>query len=393
LWRKPKGTFATPAYLRMIKRVSNGANLNGRNAATVLPLSEADSLVRRRAKRAKKNTKAREDKENAYPKQEVDDATYCIRSFNDYKEDEEVFEVAEDCPELCQIPANVINIDIEDGLYDYAADVIVYLREQELIYQLPDNYLVGGTTKGHMRAMLVDWLIQVQHHLKLCQETLYLTVIMLDTVLVKRDIPHDKLQLVGVTCLLMASKLEEYHPADISKLIALTEDSYNYKQVLRMELVIFSLLDYQLYFPEIMPFLKRYIRAALRSQDEPFLETCQYLIDASVVDEKFSTVVPSKQAAGSILGASLLFSLQANQDTLREDIWTTTLEHYTQYKVEDILSVARTMLSWQLDPQYKGASTKYTSNSMHNRIALASHLRRKNIEDALAWVASQPESS
>lgn len=296
-------------------------------------------------------------------------------------------------PPAVPIPPGVINIDIEDGLYEYAADLIVYLRERELLYQLPINFLHGGNTLPGMRAMLVDWLIQVQHHLKLCQETLYLTIIMLDTVLSKRDIPSDKLQLVGVTCLLLASKMEEYYQADISKLISLTENSYNCKQVLRMELVIFGLLDHQLYFPEIMSFLKRYLRAALRGNDEPFLETCQYLIDGSIVDEGFSTVVPSKQAAASILGASLLFSLHVNQDEAEgpgeEDMWTPTLRYYTRYTLHEVVPVAKTMFKCIVEAGasgYNGARVKYTSNSMHKRTALSPHLKTDNVKRGSVWL-------
>ena len=39
---------------------------------------------------------------------------------------------------------------------------------------------------------------QVQHYLKLSQETLYLAISLLDTILDKRDVEADKLQLVGV---------------------------------------------------------------------------------------------------------------------------------------------------------------------------------------------------
>ena len=38
----------------------------------------------------------------------------------------------------------------------------------------------------------------MQHYLKLSQETLYLAISLLDTILDKRDIEADKLQLVGI---------------------------------------------------------------------------------------------------------------------------------------------------------------------------------------------------
>jgi len=94
----------------------------------------------------------------------------------------------------------------------------------------------------------VDWLIQVQHHLKLTQESLYLCVNLLDTVLHERDVDPDKLQLVGITSLLIATKLEEYYPAEIGKLLHLTENSYSRKDVLVMERVLFQVLKFQVDF-------------------------------------------------------------------------------------------------------------------------------------------------
>ena len=96
-----------------------------------------------------------------------------------------------------------------------------------------------------MRSILVDWMIQVQHHLLLSQETLYLAVGILDNVLHRRDVDPDNLQLVGITSLLIASKLEEYYPADIKKLLHLTENSYNRFQVLQMERTILGVMEFQ----------------------------------------------------------------------------------------------------------------------------------------------------
>eukprot|EP00088_Acartia_fossae_P024761 TRINITY_DN25654_c0_g1_i1.p1 TRINITY_DN25654_c0_g1~~TRINITY_DN25654_c0_g1_i1.p1 ORF type:complete len:413 (-),score=86.25 TRINITY_DN25654_c0_g1_i1:157-1395(-) len=290
--------------------------------------------------------------------------------------------------EVSDLPEGVINIDIEDGLYDYAADVIVYLSSLESEFKLKPDFLKGGSTTQHMRSMLVDWIVQVQHYLRLSQETLYLSIKMIDLVISKRDIPSDKLQLVGISCILIASKMEEYYPADIRKLISLTSDSYTKKQVLKMEIVIINVLNYQMYFPEIMPFLKRYTRAALRSNDDKFLETCQYLIDGNIVDDCFSTVSPGQQAAASILAANLLYSMSVNkfEEPTEEEVWSLTLRHYTKCHVKDIINIVHTMIKLQLVSEFTGAKTKYTSNSMHQRIALDRHLQADNLERALKWI-------
>ena len=86
---------------------------------------------------------------------------------------------------------------------------------------------------------------QVQHYLKLSQETLYISISLLDNILEKRDVDQDKLQLVGITALFLASKMEEYHPADVKKLIHLTEDTYSVQDVFNMELVLLGVIDFQ----------------------------------------------------------------------------------------------------------------------------------------------------
>merc|ERR1712029_589016 len=115
----------------------------------------------------------------------------------------------------------------------------------EQIFTIPTDYLDNGPINKNMRMILVDWLIQVQHHLRVSQESLYLSVSILDYVLHKRDVDPDRLQLVGITSLLIATKIEEYYPAEINKLLHLTENSYTRKDVLVMERVVFQVLKFQ----------------------------------------------------------------------------------------------------------------------------------------------------
>jgi hypothetical protein len=60
-----------------------------------------------------------------------------------------------------------------------------------------------------MRAILVDWIIEVHHRLTLMPETLYLTVYIIDQYLSMENVPRKELQLVGVSAMLIASKYEE----------------------------------------------------------------------------------------------------------------------------------------------------------------------------------------
>lgn len=60
-----------------------------------------------------------------------------------------------------------------------------------------------------MRSVLIDWLVDVNTKFTLYTETLYLTINIIDRYLERKFISKKKLQLLGVTSMLIASKYEE----------------------------------------------------------------------------------------------------------------------------------------------------------------------------------------
>ena len=98
---------------------------------------------------------------------------------------------------------------------------------------------------------------------------------------------------VGITSLYVASKCEEYYPAELKKLVHLTENSYRERDVFDMELVLLGVVhfqvslnlyhifyanfSFQVYVPTPADFLPRLCRAALRPSKE-FLKTCFFLV-------------------------------------------------------------------------------------------------------------------
>ena len=50
---------------------------------------------------------------------------------------------------------------------------------------------------------------------------------------------------VGVASLYVASKCEEYYPADLKNLVHLTENSYSVQDVFDMELVLLGVIHFQ----------------------------------------------------------------------------------------------------------------------------------------------------
>ena len=60
----------------------------------------------------------------------------------------------------------------------------------------------------HMRAVLVDWMVEVQENFELNHETLYLAVKLVDLYLMKVKVSRDMLQLLGATGLFIACKYD-----------------------------------------------------------------------------------------------------------------------------------------------------------------------------------------
>lgn len=75
----------------------------------------------------------------------------------------------------------------------------------------------------NIRAVLVDWIINVHMKFKLMPETLFITVNLIDRFLSKYSIEKSQVQLVGVTSLLIATKYEEIYPPTLKDFIYITE--------------------------------------------------------------------------------------------------------------------------------------------------------------------------
>ena len=78
-----------------------------------------------------------------------------------------------------------------------------------------------------MRAILVDWLATVHLKFKLSPETLFIAINLLDRYLTLNQVERKELQLVGVCCMLVASKYEEIYPPEIKDFAYITDKAYS----------------------------------------------------------------------------------------------------------------------------------------------------------------------
>lgn len=112
-----------------------------------------------------------------------------------------------------------------------------------------------------MRAILLDWLIEVCEVYKLHRETYYLALDYLDRYLAtKVSISKTCLQLIGITCLFIAAKVEEIYPPKLSEFAYVTDGACNEEDILKQELVILTSLKWQITPVTIIGWLSIYMQ-------------------------------------------------------------------------------------------------------------------------------------
>ena len=92
-----------------------------------------------------------------------------------------------------------------------------------------------GDINEKMRSILIDWLVEVHLKFKLVPESLYLTVNLIDRFLEKEQVNRQKLQLIGVTAMLIACKYEEIYPPIVKDFVYITDNAYTKEEILEME--------------------------------------------------------------------------------------------------------------------------------------------------------------
>ncbi|KYO26573.1 cyclin N-terminal domain-containing protein 2 [Alligator mississippiensis] len=98
-----------------------------------------------------------------------------------------------------------------------------------------------------MRALVVDWLVQVQECLGLADDTLHLAVQLLDAYGQAGPVRARTLQLLGLACLFLACKMEETHCPTPATLCFMTEDMFSHTALLRMERRVLRRLRFRLH--------------------------------------------------------------------------------------------------------------------------------------------------
>ncbi|XP_026449193.1 cyclin-B2-2-like [Papaver somniferum] len=192
------------------------------------------------------------------------------------------------------------------------------------------NYMVKQSDINEkMRVILVDWLIEVHYKFELMDETLFLMVNIIDIFLSHQTVERKKLQLVGITAMLLACKYEEVSVPVVDDLILIYDKGYTRNQVLAMKSIV-NTLQFNISVPTSYVFMKRFLKTA---QYDKKLELLSFfLIELSLVDHDMLRLPPSLLAAAAIHTAQ--FTLNRTRH------WSKTTQWHSYYSEDQLQMVA-----------------------------------------------------
>lgn len=177
-----------------------------------------------------------------------------------------------------------------------------------------------------MRAILIDWLIEVHLKFKLRSETLFVTVNLIDRYASKENISKNELQLVGVAAMLIAAKYEEIYPPILRDFVHICNKSFSGHQILSMEQKILFAVDFDVKSHSQLRFLERYAKHANLSEEGFFF--AQYLMEIALLDYRTLKHLPSIHASAAIYISQKLFK--------NPDPWPQTLVNEAKFTKEQI---------------------------------------------------------
>lgn len=220
----------------------------------------------------------------------------------------------------------------------YASDLFQRLFNEEHV-SAPHVYMDKERQpelNSMMRSILIDWIVEVHMKFRLLPETLYLCVNIIDRYLCRVPVRRNRLQLVGVTALLIACKYEEIYPPEVRDCVYITDRAYTRQDVLDMEAEIVKTLEFRLSVPTGFPFLVRFLHVSGASTLVRHLSS--YYMERMLQEHS------SLQYKPSLLAATAVALALSNPDRLsiegHDNAKFSTLLAYTGFRFDDLLEVA-----------------------------------------------------
>ena len=177
----------------------------------------------------------------------------------------------------------------KDVIYSFGEEYFdeVYLNllfeEKRFFKNINCNYMTfQKSINDKMRAILVDWLIDVHFKFDMRKKTLFNCIYIIDAYLSKNSIDRKYLQLLGMAALLISCKETEILYPSFNSFLALSDYSYSLQELANMERHVMKILDFDILAPTAEEFYAINAEFFKFSEKQRFFG--EYFLDASLID-------------------------------------------------------------------------------------------------------------
>ena len=209
---------------------------------------------------------------------------------------------------------------------EYYNDIFTYFyrRESELSPKI--NYTLSKSEAGvhyirpSVRAILIDWLVEVHEKFQCFPETLYLAINIMDRFLSENKVNTDRLQLLAVTALFIATKFEEIHLPKLAEYAYITDGAATKEDIKTAELYMLTRLDFEIAWPNPMNFLRRLSKAD--GYDPETRNVAKFILEYAFCCHHFISKTPSYLSA-------VAFYIARRVVARNKICWNSTFTHYS----------------------------------------------------------------
>ena len=226
-----------------------------------------------------------------------------------------------------QIPKEYINIiyynllkEEERGINPMAD--YTYMRRQNEI-------------NDKMRSILVDWIIDVHFKFGFTDETLFMTISIIDRYLSICQISRTNFQLLGITALMIACKHEEIDLPKIDDFIYITDNAYVKSEVIKMEEDVLHKLNFEFLYPSPIKFFE-YLSLNFNFSKKNHMMG-KYLMESFLLDVKNAKYKPSIISCACAYIVMKFFKMPNYHNSYDKKFYILdeTVEKYSEHNIKE----------------------------------------------------------
>ena len=274
---------------------------------------------------------------------------------------------------LEELKSNVKNAKV------YMDDIFQNLIEEEKIQMnnINSNYFnCQPEITPYMRSILIDWIIDINRQFKFKEETLYLTIYFIDAYLSKKYIEKRNFQLLGISSLLISSKLNEVFLRKISDYSDITYNTYKIKDILNMEKDILKTLNFDLLIPTPLSFYEIISQKLGISDDINKFQFGEFLMQSFLINN-ISINYSSSTIAYAVCYILAKFCKMENYRMIfdnnnlcnvKENICNNNNNYSNEYVIKDCAKKICETIAEIINSNINSTVNKYSDNIFFNNI-------------------------